>query len=441
MRKIVRRCVGVFELLGLVALASSIVAAAVALRHIIDTPQPLESILPGEAHLYRWRHGHIFYKILGNRDAPPLVLLHTPSLGNSAYEMRKIVGALAQEYRVYALDLLGFGLSDHPSIDYTSETYIAMCHDFLTQVVGQPVTLLASGLSCNYAVHVAYRYPSICSRLILISPSELFEVRQPPKVWTAVLQRPLGRFLLYPLLTTRSALQLNIKQQHAAHQGQLIASDIDYLYATTHQFGAEHAPMARFAGDLNVDASKEFDALQQPTLIIWGARALNNARFISREQHLPARAEIVLIQDADVSVHEEYPALVVGNIRGWNTTGTQSPAGEEEKETSISNVNTPAEVLEPEQETAEASNGAPTPATEPEQEAAGTPQVSPTPDAKAEQSVAREDSDEQLLAYCVKCKMKTVMLDPQPVTMKNGRAAIKGTCSICGSGQFRIGRL
>ena len=423
MRKIVRYCVGVFELLGLVALASSIIAAAVALRHIIDTPQPLESILPGEAHLYRWRHGHIFYKVLGNRDAHPLVMLHTPSLGNSAYEMRKIVGALAQEYRVYALDLLGFGLSDHPSIDYTSETYIAMCHDFLTQVVGQPVTLLASGLSCNYAVHVAYRYPGTCSRLILISPSELFEVQQPPKVWTAVLQRPLGRFLLYPLLTTRPALQLNMKQQHAAQQGQLIASDIDYLYATTHQFGAEHAPMARLAGDLNVDASKEFDALQQPTLIIWGARALNNARFISKEQHLPAQTEIVLIQNADVSVHEEYPALVVENIRGWSTTGTQNPAGEEEKETTISNVNAPSEVLEPEQEAAEASN------------------VAQTPDAMPAQAIAEEDSNEQLLAYCVKCKKKTVMLDPQPFTMKNGRAAIKGACSICGSGQFRIGQL
>jgi pimeloyl-ACP methyl ester carboxylesterase len=350
-------------------------------------------------------------------------MLHTPSLGNSAYEMRKIVGALAQEYRVYALDLLGFGLSDHPSIDYTSETYIAMCHDFLTQVVGQPVTLLASGLSCNYAVHVAYRYPGTCSRLILISPSELFEVQQPPKVWTAVLQRPLGRFLLYPLLTTRPALQLNMKQQHAAQQGQLIASDIDYLYATTHQFGAEHAPMARLAGDLNVDASKEFDALQQPTLIIWGARALNNARFISKEQHLPAQSEIVLIQNADVFVHEEYPALVVENIRGWNTTGTQNPSGEEEKETTISNVNTPSEVLEPEQEATEASN------------------VAQTPDAMPALAIAEEDSNEQLLVYCVKCKKKTVMLDPQPFIMKNGRAAIKGTCSICGSGQFRIGQL
>ncbi|HET7641839.1 MAG TPA: DUF5679 domain-containing protein, partial [Ktedonobacteraceae bacterium] len=97
--------------------------------------------------------------------------------------------------------------------------------------------------------------------------------------------------------------------------------------------------------------------------------------------------------------------------------------GKEEKETTISNVNAPAEILEPEQEAAE------------------TLEVSPTPDAKAEQSIAREDSDEQLLAYCVKCKMKTVMLDPQPFTMKNGRAATKGTCSICGSGQFRIGQL
>jgi hypothetical protein len=181
--------------------------------------------------------------------------------------------------------------------------------------------------------------------------------------------------------------------------------------------------MARLAGDLNVDASKEFDALQQPTLIIWGARALNNARFISKEQHLPAQTEIVLIQNADVSVHEEYPALVVENIRGWNTTGTQNPAGEEEKETTISNVNAPSEVLEPEQEAAEASN------------------VAQTPDAMPTQAIAEEDRNEQLLAYCVKCKKKTVMLDPQPFTMKNGRAAIKGACSICGSGQFRIGQL
>ena len=36
-------------------------------------------------------------------------------------------------------------------------------------------------------------------------------------------------------------------------------------------------------------------------------------------------------------------------------------------------------------------------------------------------------------AYCVKCKKKTEMKDPHEVTMKNGRHAMKGTCSVCGT--------
>ena len=36
-------------------------------------------------------------------------------------------------------------------------------------------------------------------------------------------------------------------------------------------------------------------------------------------------------------------------------------------------------------------------------------------------------------AYCVKCKKKTEMKDPKEVTMKNGRHAMKGTCSVCGT--------
>src|SRR5204863_5647408 len=152
MRKIVQRFLTIF---GLSAFSTFIAAVLVALWHIINTPQPLESVLPGNAHIYRWRHGHIFYKTLGDAEAPSLLLLHAPGLGASAYEMRKIMQALAGRYHVYAPDLLGFGLSDHPQIDYSAEMYINLCHDFLTQVVGRPATLLASGLSCNYAAIIA----------------------------------------------------------------------------------------------------------------------------------------------------------------------------------------------------------------------------------------------------------------------------------------------
>ena len=43
-------------------------------------------------------------------------------------------------------------------------------------------------------------------------------------------------------------------------------------------------------------------------------------------------------------------------------------------------------------------------------------------------------------AYCVKCKKKVTMKGPKAITMKNGRAAKKGTCPKCGTGVFRIGK-
>jgi hypothetical protein len=35
--------------------------------------------------------------------------------------------------------------------------------------------------------------------------------------------------------------------------------------------------------------------------------------------------------------------------------------------------------------------------------------------------------------YCMKCREKREMKDPQQVTLKNGRAATQGTCATCGT--------
>jgi RNase P subunit RPR2 len=42
-------------------------------------------------------------------------------------------------------------------------------------------------------------------------------------------------------------------------------------------------------------------------------------------------------------------------------------------------------------------------------------------------------------AYCVKCKAKREVSNPEQVTMKNGRKALKGTCPNCGTKMFKIG--
>lgn len=42
-------------------------------------------------------------------------------------------------------------------------------------------------------------------------------------------------------------------------------------------------------------------------------------------------------------------------------------------------------------------------------------------------------------AYCVKCKEKREIKDPAETVMKNGKPAVTGTCSVCGTKLFKIG--
>ena len=42
-------------------------------------------------------------------------------------------------------------------------------------------------------------------------------------------------------------------------------------------------------------------------------------------------------------------------------------------------------------------------------------------------------------AYCVRDKVMVEIVDPNPITMKNGKPAVKGTCPLCKKSVFRIG--
>ena len=48
-------------------------------------------------------------------------------------------------------------------------------------------------------------------------------------------------------------------------------------------------------------------------------------------------------------------------------------------------------------------------------------------------------TDNSVVAYCVKCKAKQEMKNPQPVFTKAGRPATTGTCPVCGTRMFRMG--
>lgn len=378
------------RILGLSFSSALIFTIVVAIRHMLETPMRLESLLPGESHYYKWKHGYIFYKVLGEPKAPPLLLLHSPGLVASACEMRNMIEPLAQHYRVYAPDLLGFGISDRPSIEYSADTYAALCRDFLTDIVKNPATIVASRISCNYAIVTAATSPSLCERLVLISPVALEGMPEqapslPPgnikiafvRVWHSLLQAVPVKWLVYPMLSTRFALRSTQRKQ----QSLISDVDLDYFYATAHQTGAEHASMALLARKLEQDVSQHLEMIQQPTLVIWGAKGLNDSSHIGSRQDvswMKAHTRLTLLPDAGLAVHEEQPTRVIGTILSWSAEGKADIASKE---------------------------------------------------------------NATLEAYCTKCKMKRKMLNATEVTSKDGRMALRGTCEVCGSNLHRFGRL
>ncbi len=50
------------------------------------------------------------------------------------------------------------------------------------------------------------------------------------------------------------------------------------------------------------------------------------------------------------------------------------------------------------------------------------------------------ESQPKVTGYCVKCKKKQKIKDAKTTTLKNGRPALKGTCVVCGTKMFRIGK-
>ncbi len=444
MSKPVRRTVGWWAGTCLSALLGA--AGAVALRHALETPQPLKSRLPGEAFLYRWRRRSIFYKMLGSAEAPPLVLLHSPGIGASAHEMQYLMSPLARSYRVYAPDLPGFGLSDRPGWQYSAALYSSLCQDFLRDVVKEPATLVASGLSCNYAVAAAAGVPDLCTALVLISPLALRGNSRPGFPGADM---PILKTLLYPLLSTRLGFLLTYGR------GRGEKTDFAEFYAQTHQLGAEHAVMALLAGKLVEDASPQFQSLRQPMLLIWGTQALEDQQAVAGLHNAAALAdparrtrEVELIPEAGLAVHDEQPERVVAAIRRWQAEA-RSPAlpGQSEARTYT------APGAEPQMRNMEEPAAQQTRLEMPQpQHAANTLTPASSPKEKTSSKVDQTVEDdgpfvggaakaEPLMAYCVKCKQKREMLDAHEVTMKNGRRAARGTCAVCGTTLNRMGRL
>lgn len=254
------------------------VAALAALNAAIqrNASEPDDSALGGEAHFFRWKHGRVFYKTSGAENpGPPLVFIHGVGAGASSFMWRKNFDDLARDFCVYAFDLLGFGFSDKPAAaSYSADLYVDLITDFIREVSGYPVNIIASSLGAAYAIRVADEHPELINSMVLNGPAGSDASNRRPGMAGAafygLLQSPVLGTSFYNVMASERSIRDyardNLFYDHHRVTDRLVAN----LYATSHQAGAQHAIAAFLAGYLNTDTQSPFSRLTQPVVLVWG---------------------------------------------------------------------------------------------------------------------------------------------------------------------------
>lgn len=94
----------------------------------------------------------------------PILFLH--SIPMSAYVWRNIIPSLSSLGRCIAPDLIGFGKSDKPDIDYSLENHITFLNQFIEKLGLKKVTLVMHGWGSIIGFDYAMRHEKNCKGLV-----------------------------------------------------------------------------------------------------------------------------------------------------------------------------------------------------------------------------------------------------------------------------------
>lgn len=258
---------------GLLLAAGAVAVPAMVNALVASRAGKMEQPLPGDIAYYEWVYGRVAFYRLG--QGMPLLLVHNPNAGGSAWEWRKVFPELANHFTVYALDLLGFGLSDKPNAPYSGAMYADLLHDFMQDVIGQRTHAIGSALGAAYLVNVAVRRPESIERLVLVNPTGTTNTSANAMqgATRTVLASPILGTSIYNTLVSRNGIERELKAHDYFDPRMVTPELIDYLYTAAHQRGSQFAVAAFISGKLDLPMRMAFADLTQPVLLLWGRDA------------------------------------------------------------------------------------------------------------------------------------------------------------------------
>lgn len=231
---------------------------------------------PSMAWIEDWSYKGVpvAYQIQGTGS--PVVQVHGIGAGASSEQTKYQVNALVEAgYRVYSIDLPGWGRSIGARRLFTGQFYASLIVAFIDEVVGDPSAIVAHSLGGTYAIAAAAARPELVTALVLNAPvgATSFFIEPSKESWERWIRLISGDNgqSLYKRLGSWASLGFFCR-------GSLYVDsnfcDIETLYdyrQFTRQPSSIYAAAAFLTGNLGLNVRQEFASLTQSVLLIWGA--------------------------------------------------------------------------------------------------------------------------------------------------------------------------
>ncbi|WP_138501076.1 alpha/beta fold hydrolase [Nostoc sp. PA-18-2419] len=302
------------------------------------TTAPSTTPIPGK--YWQWRGHNIYYVRAGEKQPqrPPLLLVH--GFGASTDHWRKNITGLCEDFEVFAIDLLGFGRSAKPKLQYSGDLWRDQLHDFISEAIGQKAILAGNSLGGYASLCVAAQRPESAAGLVLLNsagpfsesqatpePEALQSEIQPPKQpslqtllgdsvkW--IFQQPLAQFLLFQYVRQRWVIRQTLEKVYL-DKSAITDQLVEEIYRPAYDPGAMDVFVSVFSTPQGEKVDVLLKQLTCPLLLLWGeADPWMNARERSQKfrQYYPQLAEYFLT--AGHCPHDEVPDRVNQLFRDW----------------------------------------------------------------------------------------------------------------------------
>jgi pimeloyl-ACP methyl ester carboxylesterase len=203
------------------------------------------------------RRFNIRYLEDGNSDRT-ILMLH--GLGGYAERWNNLFPFLSKKYHIIAPDLIGYGQSDKPSVDYTPEFFTKFVFDFMNAVGIEKTFMVGTSLGGQIVVECAAGQNDIIEKIILISPAGIMRKSTPT----------LDAYTMAALYPNKDSVK-NAYQMMVGPGKQVSETSIERFVNNMSRPNAKMAFLSTLLGLKNApDIHDKLGKIKIPTLLVWG---------------------------------------------------------------------------------------------------------------------------------------------------------------------------